>query len=102
MAANKPTSYQVRGSSHGTTIVQGMTRIQRTIKMQYPDHVLLFAHDAESYRAYNDDAQIAWSFTPAQTYADVFSVARVDADALIANMVAAGHKVAICEQVGRI
>jgi DNA mismatch repair ATPase MutS len=78
-----------------------MTRQMRFIKHQHPDVVLFFRHDADSFRAYNEDARVAWSATPAKTHSDVFSIAVHEAEAFIAKLVEMGHRVAICERTGR-
>jgi DNA mismatch repair ATPase MutS len=70
------------------------------IKRQYPDTILLF-NLGESFRAYGEDARIAWTTTPAKTHADVFSIAAHEAESLVEELVAMGHRVAICESTGR-
>lgn len=75
-----------------------LARQFRVLKIQYPDTILLF-HHGESIRAYNEDARIAWTTTPAKTHSDIFSIAPHEAESLVEKLVALGHRVAICERI---
>lgn len=77
-------------------------RQMRLIRAQYPDHILLFEHGSESYRAYGTDAEECFRAVGATSAADVFSTSRTlhDLERLIKTLVDRGHKVAMCDRVG--
>lgn len=79
------------------------------IKRRYPD-VLLFFRYGDSYEAYNDDAAaisealgepLSRQRARNRGMESVVAIRYIDAESEIAKLVAAGRKVAVCEQIGQ-
>jgi DNA mismatch repair ATPase MutS len=72
----------------------------RALTLRIPDTLLLFRFGNE-FRAYHGHAETIRSVLTGHPGAGVLTIARGTVESAIADLVAAGHRVAICERVGR-
>jgi DNA mismatch repair ATPase MutS len=73
----------------------------RALTLRIPDTLLLFRFGNE-FRAYHEHAETIRSVLTGHPGASVLTIARGTVESAIADLVAAGHRVAICERVGPI
>jgi DNA mismatch repair ATPase MutS len=73
----------------------------RALTLRIPDTLLLF-RVGNKFRAYHEHAETIRSVLTGHPGAGVLTLARSTVESAIADLVAAGHRVAICERVGPI